>query len=135
MLFRSTHADPRYVDHSLDPSDRKPGTSHGESIQEGNYKANNLGRLSTLKAWLSQWSHDHSQGDGPTNLARTSVPVLVGYFTGDATTFPSDIADWCAAAGARGERVDFKGVPHYPHKFPDQIERLADLLADWGMRG
>ena len=134
FIIHRTHADPRYLDHSLDPSDRKPGTSHGESIQEGNYKANNLGRISTLKAWLSQWSCDLSQGDGPPNLARTTVPVLVNYFTGDATTFPSDIRDWCDAAGARGERVDFKGVPHYPHKHPDQIERLATLLAEWGMR-
>ena len=36
-----------------------------------------LARFTTLRSWLSQWSCDESNADGPRSLAGVSVPVLV----------------------------------------------------------
>ena len=129
FVVHRTNADPRHVDLSLDPSDRKAGKP-----QETNYSSNGLGRYTTLRSWLSQWSVDYSRAKGPECLERTSVPVLMAYFTADNIVLPSYYEAWAKAAGTRGERVDFKGVPHYPNAHPEQVERLADLLADWGAR-
>jgi len=129
FVVHRTNADPRHVDLSLDANDRKPGKP-----QETNFSPNGLGRFTTLRSWLSQWSIDYSRAKGPECLERTTVPVLMAYFTADNIVLPSYYEAWERAAGARGERVDFKGLPHYPNAQPDQIDKVADLLADWGGR-
>ncbi|MGD9941698.1 MAG: alpha/beta hydrolase [Burkholderiaceae bacterium] len=134
FIIHRSHADPRFLDPALEPSDRKPGTSYGNDVRKSNFAANSLGRISTVRAWLDQWSYDLARTNGPQALARTTVPVLINYFTADQTTFPSDIQAWQQAAGPRGERIDYPGVPHYPYQHPEQLERLADRLADWVAR-
>lgn len=133
FIINRTYADPRYVDLTIDPSDRGLG-SKGHTAIEANYAANNMGRVSTLRSWLSQWSYDLSRAKGPESLARTSVPVLLAYYTADPTIYPSDYETWGRASVGRSERVDFKGVGHYPTKHPDQLNKLATLLADWAVR-
>ena len=60
-----------------------------------NYSANAMGRTTSLTAFLSQWS-SRSQADGPTNLARTTVPKLLLTYTADQSTFPSTRDAWLA---------------------------------------
>jgi len=129
FLVQRTHADPRHIDLSLDPSDRPLD----KEARSKNFAPNNLGRFTTLRSWLSQWSYDLSRAKGPQCLVDTTVPVLMVYFTADSIVLPSYYAEWQAAVGSRGERVDMKGVGHYPRKEED-VERLVDLLIEWGDR-
>jgi pimeloyl-ACP methyl ester carboxylesterase len=133
FVIHRTQADPRLLDLSLDPNDRKQGTLQGDAKQ-ANLAANGLARFCTLRSFLSQWSPRFSRADGPRCLANTTVPVLVVNHTADQTVFPSHIEGWMAAAGARGERYDLRGAPHYADDRPDLVAELAELLSDWTTR-
>jgi pimeloyl-ACP methyl ester carboxylesterase len=128
VVYR-THAEPRCVDLSIDPNDRPPGSIWGDA-RAVNYAANAMGRYTSLKAFLSQWS-SRSQADGPANLARTSVPVLLFTYTADASTFPSTRDAWLAAAAGRIRNVDVKGGNHYLSGQPERVTQVADELAAW----
>jgi len=95
-----------------------------------NYAANAMGRYTSLRAFLSQWS-SRSQADGPGNLARTSVPVLLFTYTADASTFPSTRDAWLEAAKGRIRNFDVKGGNHYLSGQPELVAQVADELAAW----
>jgi pimeloyl-ACP methyl ester carboxylesterase len=130
VIYR-THAEPRCVDLSIDANDRAPGSIWGDA-RAVNYAANAVGRFTSLKAFLSQWS-SRSQADGPDNLARTSVPVLLFTYTADASTFPSTRDAWLAAAAGRIRNIDVKGGNHYLSGQPRLVEQVADELAAWAL--
>eukprot|EP00516_Mucochytrium_quahogii_P012908 CAMPEP_0203792648 /NCGR_PEP_ID=MMETSP0100_2-20121128/5383_1 /ASSEMBLY_ACC=CAM_ASM_000210 /TAXON_ID=96639 /ORGANISM=" , Strain NY0313808BC1" /LENGTH=421 /DNA_ID=CAMNT_0050696253 /DNA_START=819 /DNA_END=2084 /DNA_ORIENTATION=+ len=70
-----TQADIRRLDTRIDPNGRSP-TPLNELAAE-NHSPVGLARFTTLRSWLSQWSYDESNADGPKSLASVSVPVLV----------------------------------------------------------
>jgi pimeloyl-ACP methyl ester carboxylesterase len=132
VVYR-THADPRFLDLAIDPNDRAVGSVWGQGAVGArgvNYAASQMGRITSLTAWLSQWS-PRSRADGPTNLARTSVPVLLCTYTADQSTFPSTQAAWLAAGGPRIRNVDIRGGNHYLAGQPQLVEQTADAMADW----
>lgn len=129
FVIHRTHAEPRCLDLSLDANDRKPGSIWGDA-RAVNYAANAIGRYTSLRAFLSQWS-SRSQADGPDNLARTSVPVLLFTYTADASTFPSTRDAWLAAAQGRIRNIDVRGGNHYLSGQPELVEQVADELAGW----
>lgn len=128
VVYR-THADPRCVDLSIDPNDRASGSVWGDA-RAVNYSVNAMGRTTSLTAFLSQWS-SRSQADGPSNLARTSVPSLLLTYTADQSTFPSTRDAWLAAGGARIRNVDIKGGNHYLAGQPQLVTVAADAIAEW----
>ncbi|CAG9266661.1 conserved hypothetical protein [Paraburkholderia unamae] len=129
FLVYRTHSDPRFLDLALDANDRKAGSIWGDP-RAVNYGANAMGRLNTLRSWLSQWS-SRSQADGPASLARTSVPVLLMTHTADGSTFPSTARAWRDAAGARLTEIAVPGGNHYLAGQPDLVTLSADAMADW----
>ena len=136
IIYR-THADPRCLDLSLEPNDRQPGSVWGNGFDGAravNYAASQMGRITSLTAFLSQWS-SQSRADGPTNLARTSVPVLLCTYTADQSTFPCTRDAWLAAAGGeasgRIRNVDIAGGNHYLAGQPHLVEQTADAMAAW----
>jgi pimeloyl-ACP methyl ester carboxylesterase len=132
VVYR-THADPRCLDLSLDPNDRALGSVWGNGAagaRSVNYAANSMGRYTSLTAFLSQWS-SRSRADGPANLARTSVPVLLFTYTADQSTFPSTRDAWMQAGGSRIRNVDIKGGNHYLAGQPGLVAQVADDMAAW----
>jgi pimeloyl-ACP methyl ester carboxylesterase len=128
VIYR-TLADPRCLDLTLDANDREPGSVWGDA-RTVNYAGNSMGRYTSLTAFLSQWS-SRSQADGPSNLAKTSVPVLLMTYTGDASTFPSTRDAWMAAAEGRIRNIDIRGGNHYLAGQPRQVTEVADAIAAW----
>jgi pimeloyl-ACP methyl ester carboxylesterase len=129
LVFR-TAADPRFVDLSLDPSDRKLGTTRG-SARASNYGTLHTGRICSLRSWLSQWSLRLSRADGPACLAKTSVPVLSVLYSADTVVFPSQVAQWAQASKGRCKEYTLKGATHHMVGQPKLIDELADLLCGW----
>jgi pimeloyl-ACP methyl ester carboxylesterase len=127
FVVHRTHADPRCLDLTLDPNDRRPGSVWGDA-RAVNYSANAMGRTTSLAAFLSQWS-SASRAGGPENLARTSLPVLLLTYTADQSTFPSTCCAWLAAAPGRIRNVDIVGGDHYLAGRPDLQLRVADEIA------
>ncbi|TFZ03784.1 alpha/beta hydrolase [Ramlibacter humi] len=133
FVVHRTHADPRFLDLSLDTNDRDVGSVWGagaEGARSVNYAASQMGRITSLTGFLSQWS-PRSRADGPSNLARTSVPVLLHTYTADRSTFPSTREAWLAAAPGRIRNVDVKGGNHYLAGQPALVEQVADEMAQW----
>jgi hypothetical protein len=133
FLVHRTHADPRFLDLSLDPNDRPVGSVWGQGAvgaRAVNYAASQMGRVTSLTAWLSQWS-PRSRADGPSNLARTSVPALLCTYTADSSTFPSTRAAWLAAGGERIRNVDIAGGNHYLAGQPQCVEQVADAMSEF----
>lgn len=114
FIIHRTHADPRCLDLSLDANDRAVGSVWGagaEGARAVNYAASQMGRITSLTAFLSQWS-SHSRADGPSNLAKTRVPALLCTYTADPSTFPSTRDAWMKAGGERIRNVDIVGGNH-----------------------
>ena len=133
FVVHRTHADPRFLDLTLDPNDRPVGSVWGAGAvgaRAVNYAASQMGRITSLTAWLSQWS-PRSRADGPGNLARTSVPVLLCTYTADSSTFPSTREAWMRAGGDRIRNVDVPGGNHYLAGQPELVEQVADAMAEW----
>lgn len=128
VIYR-THADPRCLDLGLDANDRQAGSVWGNA-REVNYSANAMGRTTSLKAFLSQWS-SKSNADGPRNLAGTTVPVLLLTHTADQSTFPSTRDAWLGAGGGRIVNVDIKGGNHYLAGQPQLMQEAADAIHAW----
>lgn len=133
FVVHRTHADPRFLDLSLDANDRAVGSVWGAGAAGAravNYAASQMGRITSLTAWLSQWS-PHSRADGPSNLARTTVPALLCTYTADQSTFPSTRDAWLRAGGDRIRNVDVAGGNHYLAGQPALVEQVADAVVDW----
>jgi pimeloyl-ACP methyl ester carboxylesterase len=128
IVYR-TVADPRFLDLSIDPSDRAVSNT-----KRSNYGPTNLGRFSTLRSFLSQWSARLSRADGPACLARTSVPVLNVLYSADTLVFPAQVRLWSQAAAGRCQDHTLKGATHHLLDQDRLIEELADLLVAWAER-
>lgn len=132
FVIHPTHADPRCLDLTLDPNDREVGSVRGSGAagaRSVNYAASQMGRITSLTAFLSQWS-PQSRADGPSSLARTSVPVLLHTYTADSSTFPSTRDAWLAAAPGRIRNSDVKGGNHDLAGQPRLVEQVAGEMAD-----
>ena len=66
-------ADPRWLDPAVDPNDRKPGWCYLGEPRIVNNGPVGLARFSTLRSWLSQWSYDDANADGPKSLAHVTA--------------------------------------------------------------
>lgn len=129
FIVHRTLADPRCLDLSLDRNDRPVGTIWGEA-REVNSSANSVGRFTSLRAFLSQWS-SKSRMDGPYWLARTRVPALHFTFTADASTFPSTRDLWMQAGADRIANIDVPKGNHYLRDQPKLVTMVADALEAW----
>jgi pimeloyl-ACP methyl ester carboxylesterase len=131
FVVHGTGAEPRFLDTSLEPTDREPGTLWGPAAH-ANLMPASLGHHTSLRSWLSQWSVDESNCDGPYHLTRISVPVLVVYGTADQVCFPSHArAMFDAVPHDNKKLVAITGGTHYLQGQPALIAQVAETLVDW----
>jgi pimeloyl-ACP methyl ester carboxylesterase len=130
VVYR-TVAEPRYVDLTLDPSDREAGNIYGD-VRLANESPGALGRYTSLRSWLSSWSIDHSESDALKHLPRVSVPVCVIDLTADEGALPSEIRAICAAIPeAQRTVVRMHGMNHYFRGQPEARAQAAEHVKTW----
>lgn len=134
FVIHRTYARPQTMDLSLDPTDRPAQQAVWGGALATNYSSNSvLGRYTTLRTFLSQWSK-LSRADGPASLAQTTVPVLTVLYSGDEGLDQSDMAKYSEASGSRGTDYILKGATHFPYRQPDGdkiIDTLAARIEEW----
>lgn len=131
FLVHGTTADPRFVDVTIDPSDRTPGTMWGPT-EIANLMPASLGHFSSLRSWLSQWSIDESNCDGAVHLGRISVPVLIMYGTADQVCFPAYAVGMYDAVRHPDKRlIPVVGGTHYLKDQPEHMAFVADQVVGW----
>ncbi len=127
-----TMADPRFIDATLEPSERKPNWCMLGDPRMANDGPTGLARFSTLRSWLSQWSYDDSNADGIRCAARVSVPMLVIEHGADDACTPSHAARLMAAAvKAPQQHHVIAGAEHYLIGQPDKAKEGVRLFGDW----
>jgi fermentation-respiration switch protein FrsA (DUF1100 family) len=129
FVVNGTAADLRFLDGSIDPSDREIGVTLWGPPAVANYMPAGISRVTTLRAWLNQWSIDHTNADSLRWFSEIDVPVAIELGTADPTVVPSMAHDmYDAATKAPVRELKFvKGATHY---FENQPELLAEALDD-----
>ncbi|MCC6209985.1 MAG: alpha/beta fold hydrolase [Burkholderiales bacterium] len=131
FVVHGTMADPRNLDLSLDPSDRKASTHWGPP-EVANLIPASIGHYTSLRSWLSQWSQRLSNGHGPERLRGVRVPVHVIYGTADDGCYPSHARQlYEGVAHERRTLTAIEGGRHYLADQPELNARCCGLLADW----
>ena len=127
-----TLADLRFMDPAIEPNDRKPRWSFLGNPEAANTGPVGIGRFSTLRAWLSQWSVDDSNADGPKCAASVSVPLLaIENSADDAVPQPhARIIHDAAKSRDKTFRV-IKGATHYYQGQPELLQQAVDLCVGW----
>ncbi len=132
FVTHGTMADPAWLDPTIDPSDRKPGWCYLGDPKVVNNGPVGLARFSTLRSWLSQWSYDDANADGPRSLASVGCPVLViGNTADDACTPRHAKALFEAVSHKRKECHEIKGATHYYMGQPEEASAATRVVIAW----
>ena len=132
FVVAGTMCDVRWTDPAQDPSDRRPGTCYLGEPKIANDGPVGLGRFTTLRSWLSQWSYDESRANGVLNAAKISCPVLVINNTADLACTPSHAQRlFDAVASTDKTRVDIKDADHYYMDRPDLLPQAVATVGAW----
>ncbi len=131
VTFR-TLCDVRFMDPAIDPNDRKPRWTFVGKPETANTGPIGLARFSTLRAWLSQWSVDDSNADGPRCARDVTVPLLaIENSADDAVPQPHARIIHDAAASRDKTFQVIKGATHYYQGQPEQLKQAVDLCVGW----
>jgi dienelactone hydrolase len=132
FVTHRTFADPRFMDPTLDPNDRKPRWSYLGAPETVNTGPVALGRFSTLRSWLSQWSIQDSRADGVACAAHIKAPFLaIENSADDAAPQPHASMIFRAAASQDKTFHVIKGATHYYAGQPQQLAEAVQLQRGW----
>jgi pimeloyl-ACP methyl ester carboxylesterase len=132
FVVYGTMCDVRWTDPAQDPSDRRPHTCYLGDPRIANDGPVGLARFTTLRSWLSQWSHDESRANGVLNAANISCPALVISNTADLACTPSHARRLFDALGCADKRyVEIKDADHYYIERPDLLPQAVAAVEGW----
>lgn len=132
FVVQGTMCDVRWTDPTQDPSDRRPHTCFLGDPRIVNDGPVGLGRFTTLRSWLSQWSYDESRANGLLNATRISCPVLVINNTADLACTPSHARRLFDAVASRDKSaVQIEGADHYYAERRDLLPKATAAVNDW----
>lgn len=132
FIVQGTMSDVRWTDPTQEPSDRAPHTCYMGDPKIANDGPIGLGRFTTLRSWLSQWSYDESRANGLINAPNIRVPSLVINNTADLACTPSHAARLFEALGSADKTyVDIEGADHYYIEKPELLPLATKTVVDW----
>lgn len=132
FVTHRTMADPRFLDPALEPNGRRPGWCYMGNPETANSGPVGLARFSMLRAWLSQWSPDHTNADALSAIRQVGVPLLVVENEADdavPTSHPRGVFDAAASQDKSYEIID--GATHYYRDQPEHEARAVAILDRW----
>ena len=133
FVVHGTAADLRFLDGSIDPSDREVGQTLWGPPQVANYMPAGISRVTTLRSWINQWSIDDTHADSLRWLPQIDVPVSVLLGTADPTVLPA-MAQQMHDAATHAPVRDLKfvtGATHYFEGQPDLLKQALDHIAQF----
>jgi pimeloyl-ACP methyl ester carboxylesterase len=138
FVVHRTMADPRFIDPTLDPNDRRPNWCLSGQPETVNSGPVGFARYSSLRSFLSQWSIDDSKADAAVCATNVTVPFLAIENTADDGAPPSHMREVFAACASPAKRyVQVKGANHYYARQPEQLAEASkftlEFLAEQGL--
>lgn len=132
LLTHRTLADPRFLDPTIDPNDRRAGWCFLGAPEASNSSPAGVARYSTLRAWLSQWSIDDTQARALTNAPSISVPLLaIENGADDAVPQPHTRLFFEAAGSKDKTMAVIRGADHYYAGDADKLAEAVDAVLDF----
>jgi len=132
FLVHRTLADPRFLDPSLEPNDRAHDWCYLGVPETVNSGPVGLARFTTLRAWLSQWSPDHSRADAEACVKSVTAPLLVIENTADdavPVSHPACVFEAATMADKTFLRIE--GATHYYREQPEHQKQVVTQIATW----
>lgn len=128
LLIYRTLADPRYLDPTIDPSQRPLGSifSFGRDPVLGNY-GEGLARAMSARGWLSTWSGLSSNAELARTLPGIHVPTLAVCPLADTDIYPSECRqayDWLGTS--EKEWIEVPWADHYFRPVGVEGAKLGD---------
>ncbi|KAA9152322.1 alpha/beta hydrolase [Amycolatopsis acidicola] len=130
FVVHRTVADPRFLDLTLDPSDRQVGSMYGDPAV-ANTAAGGLARFTTLRSWLSTWSLTHTRADALKDLPDVRIPTLVMPLLADQAAFAGDSRAMYEAAAGPAELIEVADYNHYLVGQPGAAADIAGRISCW----
>lgn len=128
FTVHGTMADPRWLDPTIEPSDRAVGRCYLGDPKVVNDGPVGLARFCTLRSWLSQWSYDDARCDAVAAGPKISVPVLVVGNSADDACTPSHTRRLFEAVAHDRKRLHVvQGASHY-YTGPDARSHLGEAV-------
>jgi hypothetical protein len=131
FTVQRTWADPRFVDPSIDPSDRPTPACYMGDPRRANRGVFGIGIMNTLRTWLAMWSLDDSRCGGAEHLAKITLPALVVQPTMDCGVFASDAVAILDVLASTDKQLIERPGDHYFRAPAGAREALAEELAGW----
>jgi alpha-beta hydrolase superfamily lysophospholipase len=134
FTVHGTMADPRWLDPSLEPNDRRPKWTYLGDPAIVNDSPVALGRYTSLRSWLSQWSYDYAQVDSVVAGPRISVPSFVLTAGGDdACPVSHTDAIFEAIAASDKQKHTIAGANHYftGERGRAHLDEAMNLIGTW----
>ena len=132
FITHRTMADPRFLDPALEPNGRKPQWCYMGNPATANNGPVGLARFSMLRAWLSQWSPDHTNADALRAIPEVTVPLLVVENEADDAVPTSHPRGVFAAARMQDKTYQIiEGATHYYKDQPEHEAKAVALLDRW----
>jgi len=132
FVTHRTMADLRFLDPEIDPNDRKPRWCYLGEPETANTGPVGIGRFSTLRAWLSQWSYDDSNAHGPRCAASITVPMLAIENSADEAVPQPDTRTIYEAAASHDKTLrKISGATHYYQGQPEKLREAVELCLEW----
>jgi dienelactone hydrolase len=132
FVTHRTLADPRFLDATLDPNDRPIGACYLGNPETVNSGPVGIGRFSTLRSWLSQWSIDDTNAHGEKCATRIRAPLLaIENSADDAVPQPHTRRVFDASASADKDFRVIEGATHYYVGQPELMHQAIDITLEW----
>ncbi|RAK07802.1 alpha/beta hydrolase [Salipiger aestuarii] len=128
FIVHRTMADPRFLDPTQEPNERRPGWSYLGNPETVNTGPVGLARFSTLRAWLSQWSPDHSRADAKECVGQIACPFLLIENGADDAVPPSHPA--CVFEAAKMADKTYLRIEGATHYYREQPEKQAEVISE-----
>lgn len=132
FLVHRTMADPRFLDPTLEPNDRKPQWCYLGNPETANTGPVGLARFTTLRAWLSQWSPDHSRADAEACIRNVTVPLFVVENSADdavPVSHPACVFEAATMQDKTFQRIE--GATHYYKDQPEHQKTAVSIITTW----
>lgn len=132
FVVHRTMADLRFLDPTIDPNSRRTGWSYLGDPETVNSGPVGLGRFSTLRSWLSQWSPDHTRANSLVTGRNVSVPFLaIECGADDAVPQPHTEAIYDAVGSMDKSFQLINGANHYFVGQPDHLAAAVGQISRW----
>ncbi len=133
FVVHGTSADLRFLDATIDASDRTIGTTLWGPPATADYMPAGLQRYTSLRSWINQWSVDNTNGNALKWLPTVEAPVLVVGGSADSGSPPVVLEELYNAIGvaAKKEYVLLEGAQHYFEERPDLLRASCEAIASW----